>query len=180
MAKPVHGTQRFLHPHDDDALIGDALPGRIYNIQTTLMDLTVAEVRPPFNCSERGRDRFGLYADVRFVLSDGPAITQRMRYIEPGQFLMGSPESEVESSKDEHPQHPVTISHGLWLADTACTQALWQAVMGSNPSHFNAKNRGRSEHPVENVSWAMVQEFLTKLETVLIGLSHTPTRCSDS
>jgi sulfatase modifying factor 1 len=27
-------------------------------------------------------------------------------------------------------QHEVTLSHGFWLADTACTQALWQAVTG--------------------------------------------------
>ena len=41
------------------------------------------------------------------------------------------------------------------MFDTACTQALWQAVMGDNPSHFKGPDR-----PVEQVSWDDVQEFL--------------------
>jgi formylglycine-generating enzyme required for sulfatase activity len=41
------------------------------------------------------------------------------------------------------------------LFDTPCTQALWQAVMGTNPSYFKGENR-----PVENVSWDDCQQFL--------------------
>ena len=40
------------------------------------------------------------------------------------------------------------------------TQALWQAVMGDNPSSFQGPNR-----PVEQVSWIGVQTFLEKLNT---------------
>ena len=54
--------------------------------------------------------------------------------------------------RDEGPQHRVTLTRGFWLADTACTQALWQAVMGANPSHFKGADR-----PVEQVSWDDVQ-----------------------
>ena len=38
------------------------------------------------------------------------------------------------------------------------TQALWQRVMGSNPSEFNSENR-----PVETVSWNECQKFCAAL-----------------
>ena len=56
------------------------------------------------------------------------AVNQRMRWIEPGTFLMGSPPDEVGRGVNEL-QHEVTLTRGFWLADTACTQALWQVVM---------------------------------------------------
>ena len=55
-----------------------------------------------------------------------------MRWIAPGHFMMGSPETEAERFGDEGPQHEVTIREGFWLFDTPCTQALWAAVMGEN------------------------------------------------
>ena len=66
---------------------------------------------------------------------------------------MGSPEDEPERNNDEV-QHEVELTQGFWLADTACTQALWEAVMGSNPSTFKG-----AERPVENVSWEDCREF---------------------
>ncbi|MEZ5448177.1 MAG: hypothetical protein R3E89_03890 [Thiolinea sp.] len=33
-------------------------------------------------------------------------------------------------------QHQVTLSKGFWLADTTVTQALWESVIGNNPSDF--------------------------------------------
>jgi len=35
----------------------------------------------------------------------------------------------------------VTLSKGFWLADTCVAQALWEAVMGENPSRFEGVNR---------------------------------------
>ena len=54
---------------------------------------------------------------------------------------MGSRESEPGRFEDEGPQHEVTLSHGYWLFDTPCTQALWEAVMGNNPSEFKSPSR---------------------------------------
>ncbi|MEF8732406.1 MAG: formylglycine-generating enzyme family protein [Candidatus Accumulibacter meliphilus] len=83
----------------------------------------------------------------------------------PGHFLMGSPPDEPEREDDEV-QHEVTLSRGFWLADTACTQALWQAVTGANPSEFQDDVR----NPVENVSWDDVQTFLSELNRRVPGL----------
>ena len=104
----------------------------------------------------------GPYADLTVTTRHGTAI-QRLRWIEPGTFLMGSPEDELERSRDEGSQHPVTLTKGFWLADTACTQALWQTVMGSNPSHFMVDN----QRPVESVSWEDIQGFLRNLERLM-------------
>ncbi len=106
-----------------------------------------------------GRDRWGIFCEWQIK-----KITVRLRYIPTGTFLMGSPEGVGD--RDEHPQHPVTLTQGFWLADTPCTQALWQAVMGQNPSHFKA-GADAPQRPVENVSFNDVTDFLNKLKALL-------------
>lgn len=78
---------------------------------------------------------------------------------------MGSPEEEEGRYDDEGPRHEVRISRGYWLFDTPSTQALWQAVMGTNPSEFQG-----AERPVENVSWEDCQGFIEALDARLPGL----------
>ncbi len=121
--------------------------------------LTLQTLAAP-NVLETGRDAHGLYADLDLL-----GVTQRFRYIEPGTFMMGSPPDEPGRYDDED-YHQVTLTRGYWLADTACTQALWQAVMGENPSDF----KDNPENPVENVSWLDVQAFLEKLNRRVPGL----------
>jgi formylglycine-generating enzyme required for sulfatase activity len=102
-------------------------------------------------------------------------VRQVFRWIEPGRFLMGSPENETEREwrgyaefNGSETQHQVTLSMGFWLADIAVTQALWLAVMaGENPSHFQQS----PENPVESVSWDDVQLFIDKLNNLLPGLN---------
>ena len=81
-----------------------------------------------------------------------------MVFVEGGTFIMGATEdqgSEVES--DELPTHQVTLSD-YYIGETEVTQALWKAVMGSNPSEFKGDNL-----PVEEVSYEDVKTFITKL-----------------
>lgn len=99
------------------------------------------------------RDQYGVYQDISIQ-----SITQRFRWIEPGQFMMGSPQDEKERYDDED-LHQVTLTQGFWLADTTVVQALWQAVMGKNPARFTGDNR-----PVEQVSWDDSQTFIEKLQ----------------
>ena len=125
---------------------------------------------PPEWATEWGQDRHGVF--IAFTLAE---VTQRLRWIPPGRFLMGSPEEETHglAKEDyerewlarEHPQHPVFITNGFWLFDTPCTQALWQAVMGDNPSRFKSPKR-----PVEQVSWEDVQGFIQRINERIPGL----------
>lgn len=107
-----------------------------------------------------GRDQFGFFTDIAIQ-----EITQRMRWIPAGEFLMGSPEDEAERLRSET-QHKVTLSQGCWLADTTCTQAIWQAVMQDNPASF----KDNPQNPVERVSWDdITNEFLPKFK-LLTGI----------
>jgi formylglycine-generating enzyme required for sulfatase activity len=134
-----------------------------------------ADQWPPAWASAWGDDRYGLWAELELEdrrLSDGlelsgssGKVVQRFRWIEPGSFLMGSPISEPERQRFEGPQHSVTLTQGFWLADTACTQALWLVVVGGrNPSGFT----GDLQLPVEQVSWDDVtRRFLPELQALL-------------
>lgn len=103
--------------------------------------------------------RFGVFEG--FAIGD---VVQRMRWVPPGRFLMGSPEGETGRWDDEGPQREVTISRGLWLGETPCTQALWRAVMGENPSAFVSPDR-----PVEQVSWDDCQIFVERINRLMPG-----------
>ena len=103
----------------------------------------------------------GLFLDVSIA-----GVVQRFRWIEPGEFWMGSPADEAERFDDEGPRHRVRLTQGFWLSETACSQALWQAVMGENPSRFTDDR----QNPVERVSWDDVQDFLQKLSEGLASV----------
>ena len=53
--------------------------------------------------------------------------------IEAGSFMMGSPLSE-EGRGDNETEHRVEISRPFMMGSTEVSQALWEAVMGVNPS----------------------------------------------
>src|SRR4051812_36477513 len=74
-----------------------------------------------------GEDRYGAFAAFAVGPPEKP-VEQRMRWIPPGTFLMGSPSSELGRWNDEGSQHEVTLSRGYWLGETPVTQALWIAV----------------------------------------------------
>jgi formylglycine-generating enzyme required for sulfatase activity len=108
-----------------------------------------------------GEDRHGVFA--AFAIGQ---LEQRMRWIPAGTFVMGSPEAELGRWGDEGPQHEVTLTRGYWLGETPVTQALWVAIMGSNPSTFT----GDLQLPVEHVSWDDCQGFLAQLNAQIAGL----------
>ncbi len=135
---------------------GLALPRRSGQllVLTDRTRATLGRIERPGWARAIGRDRHGLWA----TLAVG-AARQRMRWIPPGRFRMGSPEDEPGRYDWEQPPHLVDIKAGFWLGETPCTQAFWLAVMGGkNPSRFQTPDR-----PVEQVSWEDCQEFLGKL-----------------
>ena len=127
--------------------------------------LTIAPFTKPGWAERIGFDHYGLYAEFSYG-----GVTQRVRWLNPGKFTMGSPASEP-GRRDNETQHEVILSQGFWLAETACTQALWRAVMGDNPSRFQGDNR-----PVERVSWDEARTFIQRLNQRVPGLqSRLPT-----
>ena len=82
-----------------------------------------------------------------------------MVHVEGGTFRMGATEEQGRDAWDnEKPVHRVTLSSYL-IGKHEVTQALWEEVMGVNPS----VNKQGGDYPVENVSWFDCQEFIKKL-----------------
>ena len=95
-------------------------------------------------------------------------VEYAFRWCPAGTFMMGSPASEP-GRRDNETQHSVTLSHGFWMLETQVTQAMWESVMRSNPSHFKG-----AKLPVEMVSWNDCQEYIKKLNELLAGTPVAP------
>jgi len=108
-----------------------------------------------------------------------PDLNLDLVYIAPGSFLMGTPEQgtavkwyyavrekltkqpNLGAGRDnERPATWVTLTQPFWMGRTAVTQGQYEAVMGTNPSHFTAAGRNA---PVEQVSWDDATAFCAKL-----------------
>lgn len=90
--------------------------------------------------------------------------------VEGGTFTMGATsEHGSDAWDDEKPAHKVTLSD-YYIGQTEVTQALWEAVMGSNPSGHKGDNL-----PVECVSWDDCQEFIQKLNQLTGKQFRLPT-----
>lgn len=72
-------------------------------------------------------------------------------------FTMGNESLDSDSS----PEHLVTLS-SYYIGETQVTQALWEAIIGKNPSKFN----DCPQCPVEMVSWNDAQEFIQKINQI--------------
>jgi formylglycine-generating enzyme required for sulfatase activity len=93
-----------------------------------------------------------------------------MMPVEGGTFQMGATAEQGNDAYEwEKPAHSVTLS-SYSIGQTEVTQALWQAVMGSNPSKWIGDNL-----PVEQVSWNDCQTFITKLNQLTGQKFRLPT-----
>ncbi len=94
--------------------------------------------------------------------------------IRPGVFIMGSFPFEEGRYANER-RHQVGLTEAFEMQSTEVTQLQYFAVTGSNPSHFQSKEYCEGQHnmekgvalcphhPVENVSWNDIQEFVAQL-----------------
>ncbi len=137
------------------------------------------ELQESLRTASSGLERVSTYGEP-FINSIGMELV----HIEPGTFMMGTPEDEDdededdededdededdededdededdEDEDDEGPQHRVTLRGGFYMGVTQVTQAQWRAVMGMNPSEFKG-----DDLPVERVSWDDAVAFCEKL-----------------
>lgn len=84
-----------------------------------------------------------------------------MVQVQKGHFWMGD---DYSKHAREKPAHWVDIAQDFELGQYPVTQALWEAVMGGNPSHFKDRDR-----PVERVSWQSIRVkggFLDRLNAL--------------
>ena len=98
----------------------------------------------------------GAYGQQTADLPKAPASNELVR-IEGGTFTMGSPDNERGRTGSEGPRRQVTVS-SFNIGKYPVTQAEYQEVMGTNPSHFKGPNL-----PVEQVSWFDAVEYCNRL-----------------
>ena len=96
-------------------------------------------------------------------------VSYRMIYVSGGTFTMGATSEMTDPLDWEKPTHQVTLS-SYYIGETEVTQALWKAVMGSNPSLFTG-----DDLPVEKVSWNDCQTFISKLNALTGKRFRLPT-----
>ncbi len=140
-----------------------ASPGTLYRLCQS-RDLATWEVR---------ETRVSTEEVLRFAIPiDEPATAffhvevvpirplQSMAWIEPGEFIMGSPPDEVGRFLDkEGPQTHVVLTHGYWISRYEVTQGEYEDVVGFNPSLF----KGDRLRPVEDVTWFNAVDYCTRL-----------------
>ena len=97
-------------------------------------------------------------------------ISIDMVKVEAGTFMMGATSEMKDPYDDEKPVHQVTLTNDYYMGKYEVPQALWEAVMGSNPSKYKGDNL-----PVEMVSWNDCQEFISKLNSLTGRKFRLPT-----
>ena len=133
------------------------------DVSTTVSTVSVSPVQVPAVPSNTISDDA-----ITIPVKDGICI--EMVKVEAGTFMMGAT-SEMKDPYDwEKPVHQVTLTNDYYMGKYEVTQALWQVVMGSNPSKYKGDNL-----PVEMVSWNECQEFISKLNSMTGRKFRLPT-----
>lgn len=96
-------------------------------------------------------------------------VTFNMIRVDGGTFTMGATPEQKKPYDNEKPCHKVSLS-SYYIGETEVTEALWQAVMESNPSY-----KGFSANPKTLVSWNDCQVFIRKLNEMTGGNFRLPT-----
>ena len=94
-----------------------------------------------------------LHSNFTETLKEGTSFD--MIWVEGGSFLMGNREEDAVDR--ELPVHEVHVPD-FYIGKFPVTQALYEAVVGKNPSEFKGPT-----HPVERVSWEEAQAFIQHL-----------------
>ena len=138
--------------HSVSAMRGDIIDVRDLDITSTGAPLTMA---------------FRDFNNQTFTVN---GVQFTMVAVKGGTFTMGATSELVSDAfENEEPAHEVTLSD-YYIGQTEVTQALWEAVMGSNPSDSKGDNL-----PVENVSWDDSQVFIQKLNQLTEKQFRLPT-----
>jgi len=86
------------------------------------------------------------------------SIGMRLKRLPAGEFVMGSPESEVGRSDEESPRHQVRITYPFSISIHEVTAKQFSAIMGNEEG-----TPARSDLPATSISWNDAVEFCNRL-----------------
>lgn len=98
-----------------------------------------------------------------------PAPRTNLVWMPPGQFVMGSPNTDPDALGEEQPQTVVTLTKGFFVGKYEVTGGEYLAVLGTNPSQNPDTNA-----PVETVSWQQATNFCRLLNLQEAAASRLP------
>lgn len=169
----------------NDRLLGKASPGRPLNlpnlptgrvkVKVTAKDykpqtqwVTIHHLQwsqPVFKLNLQGPEDCWSWQEKGNVCTES-ATGMAFEWVPGGCFQMGRNRGET----DERPSHEVCLD-SFWMGKYEVTQGQWEKIAGSNPAYFK---RGDT-HPVENVSWYDIEDFIEKLNARGQGGFRLPT-----
>jgi formylglycine-generating enzyme required for sulfatase activity len=85
------------------------------------------------------------------------SVGMKLAYIPPGNFTMGSPNTEPGRIPNET-RRQVTFARGFRIGATEVTQKEWRLIMGTNPAFFEG-----NDLPVERITWHEAVEYCRRL-----------------
>ncbi len=117
----------------------------------------------PFNAGEAsiGQRSWAKHLGIEAVMTN--SIRMKLVLIPPGEFMMGSVDSDEVAQSDEKPQHRVTISRPFYMGETEVTQGQWKAVMGTEPWKGKGNVKEGTNYPATYVSWEDTVEYCRRL-----------------
>ncbi|WP_417380092.1 bifunctional serine/threonine-protein kinase/formylglycine-generating enzyme family protein [Gimesia sp.] len=133
-----------------------------------------AQLVAPFDANVAKADQQEWSAHLGLDMETSNSIGMKFKLIPPGEFLMGSPESEANRDEAEV-QHEVRITKPYYLGSTVVTQGQWKAVMGTTPWKGKDYVKEGDNYPATYVSWEDAQEFIQKLNASEGDLYRLPT-----
>ena len=159
----------------DYLLSGNAAAINVHNADTNLSgNVSIGDITILINYLLSGHWPWNAPVTETFTVN---GVSFTMVQVEGGLFTMGATaEQGADADDNEYPAHDVTLS-SYYIGQTEVTQALWQAVMGNNPSFFSSDN-GYAENlnrPVERVSWTDCQTFIHNLNNITGKKFRLPT-----
>ncbi len=87
--------------------------------------------RAPFDALQAAKYQQAWATAINQPVEIQNTMGMKLRLIPPGEFMMGSPESEKDRRHNEGPVHLVRISRPFSMGTTEVTQSQWFAVMGT-------------------------------------------------
>lgn len=150
----------------------DGLDKEVFHSEILLTTFLVQDISLPdegtykiiAKITSKCNDSYELMTSYDFKIPDILKIP--MVTVEGGTFRMGSTDGDI----DEQPIHEVTVN-SFKISPFEVTQAIWKAVMGTNPSGFG----NCDDCPVETISWNDIQAFLSKLQKITGKSYRLPT-----
>ncbi|MBO4646442.1 MAG: SUMF1/EgtB/PvdO family nonheme iron enzyme [Bacteroidales bacterium] len=175
-AKTENKEERKPAANDTVALQGDAAGTADTTALMADAEMTEEENKEEQTSSDESTS--GVTYQNGSIMVNGKAC-YKMVYVAGGTFTMGcAGEQGSDCYIDETPAHEVTVS-GFYMGETEVTQALWKAVMGSEPTYNGGwtSGMGRGDnYPAYRMGYYdIVNKFIPKLNKLTGKKFRLPT-----